>query len=668
MTKHSEATLIALLLAGCVGGIFFVFAMLTEEGGAFDTEEKPPARHRVTHPVPIERIEAASPDPGPAVDPDNVVIDTPPPDRVETVEPEITGTEDAADEEEVERGEGEIAQLTIEMVRPAEEGERDIAVRVVDGSGAPVDDVLVAFREGPFLVFRARTGPEGRVLFEPYPTERGPFRIDAVAHGYDTASSTAVMPGAETELVLNARAAITGRVRAPAQGQGLVRLYTAHGQVETKIESDGSFVFEDLDEGHMTVEAVVRPYGTKQIEFFLPAGVTRDVVLRVRNTKRIPIRGNVRFWPREGRGKMTINGIDVPVTATGNFTFKEAVEGLNEVFIDAPERALYRERFNVRATAKSTAIRFRLLAESKIFGHVSESRRRNRVEGAEVRVGIDTLDRRNEAGVPFPIEAVPVVKTDRDGKYAIRRLDGRFVYQVAVLKQGYGLYYHNAIPSTSTTLNPVLPQGPFLFGKLRGYGGVPRDARVTALPLESTSERLRFNVADWNISKSGRDRKGFFGLSGLLPGSYLVKVDAPGFGSLETVIDLRDGERARVDLRLRRKGDLAADEDAELLERLPPVIASTGEEDLPAPADATILRIQAAAKEGQVAFGGIRILFFEDEAEFAPPMEFFEDSFEIVGLPEADYRAVLTHPSLKKPLVKDSIKLRRAAPIEIDLR
>ena len=123
--------------------------------------------------------------------------------------------------------------------------------------------------------------------------------------------------------------------------------------------------------------------------------------LRVRNSNRIPIRGTVRFWPRNARGRMTINGIQVAVTATGNFTFKEAVEGLNEVFIDAPERALFKERFQVRATSKSTSYNFRLRPEGKLRGFVSDSRRRGRVAGAEVRVGIDLADRRNEPAFCF---------------------------------------------------------------------------------------------------------------------------------------------------------------------------------------------------------------------------------------------------------------------------
>ncbi|MDH3591638.1 MAG: hypothetical protein OER88_07160 [Planctomycetota bacterium] len=658
MTKRNEALLVGLLLVGCIAGIVFVFSMLTESGAAFDMEEEAAERAAAPEPPPPVKVSPPPQDPLPQPEPEPAAVDA---------EPAKAAAPESTDEIEPEPSfDGVLAQLTIELLTPAEESDRDITVRVIDREGVPIDDVLVVFRDGPTLMFRQRSSNDGNVVFSPYATERGPFRIDAVAHGYEPATAPEVKPGATTELTLVPRASIYGVVRAPSKGQGLVRLFTEYGQRELKLDADGGFRFDDLDEGYVTVEADVPPYGTKQESFYLRAGSVQRVLLRVREKSRIPIRGKIRMWPRGVSGKMWINGIAVPVLASGSYTFKEAVEGLNEVLIDVKERALFRERFTVKAQQKSNAYNFRLNPEAKLRGTVSDAKRRKRIAGAEVRIGIDLADRRNEAGKYFPVDRIPVVKTDSNGVYEIGRLDGRLLYKVAVVKQGFGLFYGEAVPSPGTTLHPVLPEGPFLFGRLRGLGGVPKNAVVTARPLEAQPERLRFNVADWNIAKSGRDHKGFYGLSGLLPGSYLIRVDAPDYGAMETVMDFGIDQRRRIDLRLRRNRDLE-DDDADLLERLPPVIQAP-DETLPPPSDATILRIDADRGEDKEPFPGVRIVFYEEELEFAPPMEFFEDSFEIVGMPEADYRAVLTHPALKKPIVKERIRVRRGEVAEIALR
>jgi hypothetical protein len=67
-------------------------------------------------------------------------------------------------------------------------------------------------------------------------------------------------------------------------------------------------------------------------------------------------------------------------------------------------------------------------------------------------------------------------------------------------------------------------------------------------------------------------------------------------------------------------------------------------------------------------FPGVRIRFFEGDLEFTAPVEYFEEEFDLVGLPEATYRAVLTHPTLSKPMVIEPIVLRRGEPFTLEFR
>jgi hypothetical protein len=64
----------------------------------------------------------------------------------------------------------------------------------------------------------------------------------------------------------------------------------------------------------------------------------------------------------------------------------------------------------------------------------------------------------------------------------------------------------------------------------------------------------------------------------------------------------------------------------------------------------------------------VKVRFFEGDLEFAAPVEHFEEEFDLVGLPEATYRAVLTHPTLARPLVVEPIVLRRGEPVALELR
>ena len=91
-----------------------------------------------------------------------------------------------------------------------------------------------------------------------------------------------------------------------------------------------------------------------------------------------------------------------------------------------------------------------------------------------------------------------------------------------------------------------LPHGPFLFGKLRGYGGIPRGAKITAERLEETPNGRLFNVANYDVASSERDRKGYYGLSGLIPGTYLVRVTAERDGRSNLLVEMRIGAGDRT--------------------------------------------------------------------------------------------------------------------------
>jgi hypothetical protein len=438
-----------------------------------------------------------------------------------------------------------------------------------------------------------------------------------------------------------------------------VRLWVGEKELDQNLRADGTFLFEDLDPGYMTVQAEVAPYGADTVSFDLPAGLRRFVTLDIREGGQTRIYGEVARWP--GSGTVRMNGQDVAVNPTGNYVFdKAAVIGVNEILVDAPGTAPLRERFDVKGLVKSK-YDFRLEGEASISGRVRDARTRRPVPDASVRLGFDRGNPRNDRVLLFPVSLVPPVQTDREGRFEVGRLDRRLVYLVSVVAPGYGQALVEAVPDGGF-LAVDLPEGPFVFGKLRALGGVPRDAVVTARPLEAAAESRVFNVAAWDHSRSSRDEKGFYGLSGLMPAAYLIRVEAPAFGALETVVDFRDGRRLRLDLRLRRGGDV--DEDtAELLRRLPPVLNAP---DPAAPEETTRLSLDVARPPHEAPFPAVRVLFFAQSEEFAPPMEFVDPEFEIAGLPEANYRAILQHPSLKKPLVREGILLRRGKPYRVD--
>jgi hypothetical protein len=631
---------------------------MTGPGGAFEMrdaavpgpgEARSPRRAPIIRPPAPPAPEAARGESGSGPEPGEPAAPAPP----------AVPEEPAEDEEET----AESAELTLELLRPAERQELAVEVMVQDQAGEPVENALVVFRDGVALLYRQRTDLTGRATFEPYEDERGPFRVDAVAHGYSPATAEAVAAGAETTLTLAARPVVEGEVSAPSRGHGLVRLFQGDQERTTKIQPDGSFRFDDLDPGRTTVQAEVMPYGAASVEFTLGAGTSRYLKLRIRSRGTTPIYGAIRGW--EGKGGAWINGVRVPVSPTGTYQFEKAVIGLNEILVDAPDRALMRERFHVQSRAKSN-YNFSLHRERTLRGRVMSADTSRPVAGASVRLGFDKGNPRNERALRFPIEKVPVAKTDGDGFFQIERLDARLVYLVSIVAQGYGQFVGEAVPATGRG-RYLLPPGPFVYGKLRGRGGLPRGAVVTATPIDpSYSQSRSFNVEAWDQSRSERDRKGLYGLSGLLPGSYLVRVDAPNFGSLETVLDLHGGERLRLDLRLRR-GEFAEEgqDEVELLSRLPPVVAAEGEG--PAPESTTMLTVDTRRPQAK-PFPGVRIRFFEGDLEFTAPVEYFEEEFDLVGLPEATYRAVLTHPTLNKPLVIEPIVLRRGQPFTLEFR
>jgi len=657
--SRKEAVLVAFLLLGCLAVVLLVFGLLTGPGGPFETrdaaapgprEARSPRRAPIVRPPSPRAPEAASGEDEGGPESEEPAVPAPP----------AVPEEPAEDEEEA----AESAELTLELLRPAERQELAVEVTVRDQAGEPVGGALVVFREGVALLYRQRTDLTGRATFEPYEDERGPFRVDAIAHGYSPATAEAVAAGAETQLTLVARPVVEGEVSAPSRGHGLVRLFQGEQERTTTIRPDGSFRFDDLDPGRTTVQAEVMPYGVASEEFFLGAGTTRYLKLRIRSRGITPIYGSIRGW--HGQGEARINGVRVPVSPTGTYQFEKAVIGLNEILVDAPGRALMRERFNVQARAKSN-YNFSLHRERMLRGRVMSADTNRPVAGAVVRLGFDRGDPRNERALRFPIDKVPVVRTDRDGHFQIDRLDARLVYIVSIVAQGYGQFVGEAVPAMGRG-RYALPVGPFVYGKLRGLGGLPRGAVVTATPIDpSYSQSRSFNVEAWDHSRGERDRKGLYGLSGLLPGSYLVRVDAPDFGSLETVLDLHGQERLRLDLRLRR-GQFAEDDgrdEVELLSRLPPVVAAEGEG--PAPEASTVLTVDMRRPQAK-PFPGVRIRFFEGDLEFTAPVEYFDEEFDLVGLPEATYRAVLTHPTLVKPMVIEPIVLRRGQPFTLEFR
>jgi hypothetical protein len=558
-------------------------------------------------------------------------------------------------EKEIEGG----ADLVLELMPPADPEDRTVHVRVVDPGGNPIGRALVVVREGTAILFRMRTDADGNAAFPPYAEEKGPFRVDALAHGFVTGHAPSVAAGADTELVLEYRPVVEGKVQGAQGRRGVVRLFQGAEERRVQLDPEGTFLFEELDEGETVVQAEVDLYGVDTESFFLERGTRRFVVLRVKTNNKATIQGTVEGWP--GSGEMRINGLAAGVRPSGNYTFEHAIIGMNEVLIDAPGKAVLRERFTVR-TLQMSFYPFRLKPEGTIRGRARKMFTNEGVAGAEVRVGFDRGNPRNDRVPLFPIDRVPVVTTDSDGRFEITKLDKRLTYLVSVVAQGYGQYFGEAMPDGGH-LTVRMPEGPFVFGRLRGQGGIPSEAVVTAVPLEGLPEGRLFNKEGWDRSSAERGRDGFYGLSGLLPGPYLLRVDAPGFGSLETVLDLHEGERIRLDLRVRRGIEVDRDEEA-LLRRLPPVEMEEGASG----EGVTLLHIDARRPAHEPQFKGLRVRFFDNQQEFSPPMDFDDARIDLAGLPEATYRAILSHPSLVRPIVRDNIVLRRGSPVEVEMR
>jgi len=650
----AQFVLLGVLLVGCIGSIVFVKLSLDETGR--DREE--PREEWA------EQASSRSPtrrDPDPLVEPEP---DPPAEERVEEPEEEDSARNDEKPIDERPMA-GEYAELTLELVRPKSADERLIVITVTDETIAPMEDVLIVFRANEQIIYRERTDIEGVVEFRPHDDEEGPFRIDAITPYYSPGTLTDVRPGAQRRIELEAQPWIEGRVRAPSKGYGLVTLWTPNGKQTTNVEADGTFAFFGLDPGWHTVRAEVEPYGSDEASFELASGTRQWVDLKVKLRDRVRIFGDITVWPRSG-GKAWINGVEVPVTARGRYIFKKAVIGLNEIEVDAPERPLFKARFYVEGRKKSE-YDFDFYPEGWITGLVSAEKNNTRLEGAEVRIGIDYLDPHNDDASQFPIERVPLVLTDKKGQFEIRRLELGTTYLISIVKHPHGQFLGRFTAKKLGVHRMKLPTGPFLYGRLRGLGGIPRGATVTARRLLETPQTSIFNVKEWDVTRSERDRKGYYALSGLLADVYLVRVEAPGFGATETVLDLRDGYEGRMDMRL-RAGVADRVEDAELLKRLPPVVESGEEVAVERRGITTVLTIDAARMDNAVPFPGVFVRFFENDMEYSAPMSFQESTFDLVGLEEATYRAVLTHPLLKKPIIVDDIKLIRGEPRQVKLR
>jgi len=645
--------LIALLLAGSAGGIYLLIPSLRDDwvGTGARTEEQRREEEwaKGRRSVPVER-QAAPPETPPetGVDPAEE-----PADKPEEEPRPISPPEDITD----------YADLVIELARPKETEERSILVVVTDTQGEPLEEVLIVVRSGGSVVYRERTDDRGVVEFDPYDDEDGPFRIDALAPFYSPTDATEVKPGADVDLVLEAQPWLEGRVIAPSQGHGIVTLFTEAGRETTKVNPDGTFLFEGLDPGWVTVQADVDPYGAASEELELVAGNGSSVSLRVRARNRVRIFGDILNWP--GEGDAFINNVKVAVSANGRYTFKNGVIGRNRIVIDAPGKALFEKTFDVKGRKKSK-YDFRVQGDAFIAGRVTAGGLR--VAGAEVRLGIDYNDPLNEDRLErFPLERLKPVFTDKEGRFEVRRLIRGVAYLISVVKHPYGQVVERYTASSLGVHRIELPSKPFIYGRLRGLGGIPHHAIVTAQRLSERDADVKFNVPNWDGSRSERDDKGYYGLSGLLPDVYLIRAEAVGYGSVETVVDLTSGRRSRMDLRL-RKGDFGEDDDAELLKRLPPVVEDLDDVDESLRDDGTILTVDARRADDEGPFPGVRVRFFEGETEFTAPMSFREAKFDLFGLPEATYRAVLSHPLLKEPIIVDNIRLVRGDPFTLVLK
>ncbi len=639
--------LLALLGLLVLGGILFVYSEMSGRGQPFSAPvagppRDPPPSPELPDPPSVEEPPPAPPPPPPVEPPQPGPPAEPPPAPPSDAPPAAVRT---------------FAELTLELAPPGDDLQAPIDVTVGDGAGYAIEGALVVFRSGASILYRERADASGRARFVPGAGEAGPFRVDAIAKGYLVEHSPAVAPGATVALTLKARPAVEGVVRAPAPGEALVTLYLNDRVHAQRAREDGSFFFADLDEGEAQVIADVPAYGSDSERFYLEAGFRRHVRLNVRPQNRALIRGEIRFWP--GRGDAWINGVPVAVRATGTFEFDRAVLGGNEILLDAPGKAPLRERFDVGGRTKGE-YGFAMRDGETIRGRVRGGRTNLPVPGALVRVGVDFRDPANTRVPLFPVDRIAVARTDEEGRFVVERLDDRLTYLVSIVAEGYGQFLGSTNPGRGL-FQALLPEGPFVYGKLRGLGGVPKDAVVTALRIADRDDGRRFNVPSWDGARSTRDREGLYGLSGLVPGTYLVQVHAAGYGALETMLELGHGERFRLDLRLRRGAD-AGQEEVELLQRLPPAV-DTAPEDLPP--DATLLHVDARSAPGAVQPDGVRVRFFFGDREFIAPMEIDLLEFPLRGLPEGDYRAILVHPSFDRPRIRDRVPVRRGQPFEL---
>ena len=655
-----EVALLALLGAASLAVVGFFLAD--------SAPERPPQEEwRLEPPPDVSTTMEVEEEPAPKVVPDPAPVES---------EPEVQAESEPEAEPEPEpavREEDKPARLILEFLEPVEEPDRRVIATVVDGQGNPLIDVLVVVRDAGEIIYRSRTGENGRAEFVPYAQERGPWELTALAHGFEPGGALGVLPGADVTIPMDLTPSIEGDVRGPVQGRGFVELVTEHTKYKVPIQPDGTYFFPDLPEGEAVLHAAAPPYRSREERVLLRRGQREYVRLRLRTPKRIRLYGEIDLWP--GKGTVTINGVPATVTRSGRFTFDEAVpNATNEIFIDAPRKALMVQRFFIKGGGSFRRVRFRLEREARIRGRVITHDRR-RVPGAKVLLGVNFADPRNDRVPYFPVAAVPVVTTDKKGNFEILRLDPRLLYMVTATAPGHARWIGDAVPGGGFLILRV-PPSPYVAGKLRGRGGVPRDAvihaegqsivpwRFAASPDDAgPQEALIFNSPDWKRTTTTRDRRGYYRIDGLLPGYYSITGRATGFRSQETVVFLEPGLSVRLDMTLRRGVD--NDEDAELLERLPPSEYDP-EIDVP-PDDWTVLKVDLTRRIDQVPFGQVRVEFFYEELEFRTPLLFDNVEFELTGLPEGKYRAVVMHPTVRVPVIKEGIVLQQGEIAELKL-
>ncbi|MFQ5843374.1 MAG: hypothetical protein ACE5JG_00120 [Planctomycetota bacterium] len=654
--RRIKLALAALLGAACLAGVVFVFGEMSARGrpfgaarGAAPAPPPPPSGAPVPAVEPPPEPESEPPEPGPA--------GTEPAPETPPEQPEEPREEEGEEGREESR---EPARLVLELVRPAEEPDRRVILSVTDRVDTPLAGVLIVVRDQGAVVYRTRTDAAGRAEFVPYQTERGPFEVDALAFGYEPGSAAGVLPGADVTIALDLTPSVEGEVTGPVRGRGFVELITPYGTFREPIRADGTFLFTDLEEGEAVLRAQHPPYVSKEQPIVLRRGQRRYVRLRLRGGRRIRLRGEIHGWP--GRGQVRINGVPVAVPRTGKFIFDEAVPGaVNEIEIDAERRALVRERFNVAGGWPWAEVEFRLRGERKIRGRLVSAANRRPLAGQEILLGVNFGDPRNDRVPDFPIALVPVVRTDRNGRFEIGRLDPRLIYLVSATAPGHARFLHDAVPSGFLTIR--LATGPYVAGTLRGRGGVPRAAVVHAFPMDPRPKGYFFNRRDWNASEAVRDRRGYYRLDGLLAGNYHIVASAPGWGAMETTVYLGESQGVRLDFRLRRSG--VSEGERALLERLPPS-AYDPEIDVP-PDDFTTLEADLTRPMNEAPFPSIRVEFFYDGLEFQTPLHFDRPTFTLTGLPEGVYRAVLTHATLRIPAVFERLTLERGKVARLEL-